>query len=111
MAKIFSTMAAFIRPFSSVNWLMLNKVTCLGAGFPTFAALTKPFTSKDCLILNKYFCVAGGFLAFSLAVMTCSTVKNSFTLLTVVRFLPGVSGLWLKSHVGHEVVPNLHVGR
>ena len=88
VAKKFSTLAAFIRPFLSVNFLVLNKVKFLGAGFPMFAELTKPFTSEDSLIPNKYVYVAGDYLAFFPALMTFSTVKNSFTLLSVVLFLP-----------------------
>ena len=110
VAKKFSTLAAFIRPFLSVNFLV-NKVKFLGAGFPMFAELTKPFTSEDSLILNKYVYVAGDYLAFFPALMTFSTVKNSFTLLIVVLFLPGTSVLLLKFHAGHKVVRYLHFGR
>ena len=108
VAKKFSTLAAFIRPFLSVNFLVLNKVKFLGASFPMFAELTKPFTSEDSLIPNKYVYVAGDYLDFFPALMTFSTVKNSFTLLIVVLFLPGTSVLLLKFHAGHKVVRYLH---
>lgn len=101
-------MAAFITPFSSMNFLMLNEGISLGAGFLTCIELTKPFTSEDSLIPNKYVCVAGAYLAFSPALMT---VKNSFTFLTIVQFLPGISGLWLSSHICHEFIPKFHEGR
>ena len=104
-------MAAFITPFSSMNFLMLNEGISFGAGFLTCIELTKPFTSEDSLILNKYVCVAGDYLAFSPAVTTFSTVKNSFTFLTIVQFLPGISGLWLSSHICHEFIPKFHEGR
>ena len=111
VAKKFSTLAAFIRPFLSVNFLVLNKVKFLGASFPMFAELTKPFTSEDSLMPNKYVYVAGDYLDFFPALMTFSTVKNSFTLLIVVLFLPGTSVLLLKFHAGHKVVRYLHFGR
>lgn len=39
------------------------------------------------------------------------TVKNSFTFLTIVQFLPSISGLWLSSHICHEFIPKFHEGR
>ena len=93
-------MAAFIIPFSGTNFLVLNKAISLGAGFPTFAELTKSFTSEGFFILNKYVCGVGDYLASSPALMTFSTVKNSIILLTVVLWHPGISGLFLNSHVG-----------
>ena len=97
--------SALRRPFSNVTFLVLNMVTLVSAAFE----LTRLFTSEDSLILNKYVCAAGGFLAFSRALMTFSTVKNNFTLLTVVLLIPGVFGLWLNSQVGHEFLLNLIV--
>ena len=111
VGKTFSTMDAFKRPFSSVNFLVLSNTICLGASSPNFVGLTRPFSSENSLILNKYVCVTGGHLAFSPVLMASVTVKNSFTLLTVAQFLPGISGLWLNYHVGLEIIPNLHVGR
>ena len=111
IGKKFSTLAAFIRLFSSVNLHMLNEVTSLGASFLTFVYLTNCLTNEDSLMRYKNVCVAGNYLTFSQTVMTFSTVKNNLTLGTVVQFLPSISGLWLNSHAGHEVIPNLHVGR
>ena len=95
-------MAAFITPFSSMNFLMMNEGISLGAAFLTCIELTKPFTSEDSPILNKYVCVAGDYLAFSPALMTFPTVKNSFTFLTIVQFLPGITGLWLNQYLSKE---------
>lgn len=104
VGKKFSRMAAFIRPFYGMNFLVLNKAISLGAGFPTFAELTKSFTSDGFFILNKYICGVRDHLAFSPALMTFSTVKNSIMLLTVVSCHPGISVLFLNSHVGQEVI-------
>ena len=115
VGKIFSTMAAFKRPFPSVNFLVLSNTISLGAGIPNFVGLTRLFSSENSLILNKYVCVAASHLAFSPVLIAFVTVKNSFTLLTVVQFLPRITGLWLNHvkpyHVGLEVIHNLHVGR
>lgn len=105
--KLF-TLAALNRTFCSVLtfscWIRLHVCRL------SHICFTHKTLPQWKLILNKYLCVAED-TAFFRAVTTFSTVKTSFNVLTVVLFLPGISGLFLKSHVGYKAVPNLCGGR
>lgn len=61
---------------SSVLSLVLNKVEA-SIGFSTFRALVRPFCSVDSLVLNKSVFVAEGFPTCATLVIPLSSVKGS----------------------------------
>ena len=74
--KEFPTFTALKRPFSSVDFLVLNKVELSNEGHPTFAALVRSYSSVDFLVLTKYLFLPEGLPALNALVITLSAFKG-----------------------------------
>lgn len=53
MSEEFPTFNAFIRPLTSVNPIMFNKVCILAEGFPTLATFKELLTSVSSVMFSK----------------------------------------------------------
>lgn len=101
-------MAAFITPFSSMNFLMLNEGISLECWLSHMYWTYKTLHYWG-LTHHEQVCLCGWSLSCLLP--SSDDCENSFIPFTIVQFLPGIDGLWLSSHICHEFIPKFHEGR
>ena len=93
--KDFPTVTALIRPFSSVNFPMVNKTGALSKELPTVTAQIRFFSSVNSPMLRELVLLTEGFATFAALVMSLPRVRD---------LSPLPASAWMLSIVGRMVL-------